>query len=208
MDIKSFFKEAKTLYSVKDITDAHTKMIFILESPHKEEIKAGVPLAGLSGRSMAKELFGREDILPMGKLLKQYISEDKETIYGIVNVCPFPLQLSAFPDAAFVESFKDEIKMAEAVRVSSAKVFKDKDKETFDHLLLEDFGDRLLAAAKEDTMIVPCGKFAEKYVNKIPSLDKLNIIYGVPHPSYNSWSRERYKDVIHKIREEGNKRTS
>ncbi|KZE66007.1 hypothetical protein AWM68_06405 [Fictibacillus phosphorivorans] len=208
MNIHSFFTDAKSLYSVQDITTKETEIIFILESPHKEEIKSGVPLAGLSGRSMAKELFLEEEILPMGKFLKQSILDKRKTIYGIVNVCPFPLQQSAFPDPQFVEKYKDEIQVAEAVRISSAKRFKDESKAAFDNLLVENFEKRLSSLLKNDTIIVPCGRFAEKYVNKLTIKDQLTIIYGVPHPSYNSWSRERYYNVINKLREEGKKRTS
>ncbi len=208
MNITSFFNEAKSLYSVGDITTKETEILFILESPHKEEIKAGVPLAGLSGRSMAKELFAEEEILPMGKLLKQFILDKKETVYGIVNVCPFPLQQTAYPESEFVDAFKDEIQIAEAVRISSAKLFKDESKAAFDKLLVENFEKRLSLLIKENTIIVPCGRFAEKYVNKLSIKDHLTIIHGVPHPSYNSWSRERYKEVVLKLREEGKRRTS
>ncbi|MFG6495231.1 hypothetical protein P8610_07730 [Fictibacillus sp. UD] len=208
MKIHSFFTDAKSLYSVQDITTKETEIIFILESPHKEEIKAGVPLAGLSGRSMAKELFLEEEILPMGIFLKQAILNKKKTIYGIVNVCPFPLQQTAFPDSVFVDKYKDEIQIAEAIRISSAKLYKDENKAAFDKLLVENFEYRLSSLIKENTIIVPCGRFAEKYVNKLSIKEDLTILCGVPHPSYNSWSRERYRGVIHELREEGKKRTS
>jgi hypothetical protein len=208
VDIHSFFEEASSLYSVQDLISEHTNMIFILESPHKEEIKSGVPLAGLSGRSMAKELFEVEETLPMGKLLKQYINENKKTVFGIVNVCPFPLQGTAFPDQTFVNRYSGEIKVAEAVRTSSMKVFKDESRAEFDQLLLHHFESRLTTLLTENTLIVPCGRFAEKYVNKLTNKESLTIIEGVPHPSYHSWSRDRYQEVINKVREEGKKRTS
>jgi hypothetical protein len=205
--IKEFFEKAKASYSVPDI--AHDpKMIFILESPHKEELKAEVPLAGLSGRSMAKELFLQEDILPMGKYLKQLAEDKRQCFYGIVNVCPFPLQESAYPDKEFVQRFKEELQIAEAIRKSTANQFRDENKGLFNQLLTHDFQDRLLRTMAEDSIIVPCGKFAEKYVNLLAIKDELNIIKGVPHPSYNSWSRERYRDVIQTVRDQEKKRTS
>lgn len=205
--IKEFFEDAKISYSVNDLV-RDSKVIFILESPHKEELKAGVPLAGLSGRSMAKELFLQEDILPMGKYLKQLTENKKQTIYGIVNVCPFPLQQSAYPVKEFVQLYNEELEIAEAIRKSTATTFKDENKALFHKLLINDFENRLLRALKEDTIVVPCGKFAEKYVNQLAIKDKLNIIKGVPHPSYNSWSRERYRNVIDIVRDQGKKRTS
>ncbi|RZT22808.1 uracil-DNA glycosylase family protein [Fictibacillus sp. BK138] len=207
LSIKEFFEKAKASYSVPDIVQ-DPKMIFILESPHKEELKAGVPLAGLSGRSMAKELFLQEDILPMGKHLKQLAKDKRQIFYGIVNVCPFPLQESAYPDRGFVQRFKGELQIAEAIRKSSASQFRDEDKKLFNKLLIQDFRDRLIKTIEDDSIIVPCGKFAERYVNQLAMKDKLNIIKGVPHPSYNSWSRERYKDVIQTVRDQERIRTS
>jgi hypothetical protein len=205
--IKEFFEKANASYSVPDIT-RNSKMIFILESPHKEELKAGVPLAGLSGRSMARELFMQKDILPMGKYLKQLTEEKRQCFYGIVNVCPFPLQESAYPEKEFIQSFKEELQIAEAIRKSTANQFRDENKALFNKLLLHDFQDRLNRTLGDGSIIVPCGKFAEKYVNQLAMRDKLNIIKGVPHPSYNSWSRERYRDVIQTVREQEKKRTS
>jgi hypothetical protein len=207
LSIKEFFEKAKASYSVPDIVQ-DPKMIFILESPHKEELKAGVPLAGLSGRSMAKELFLQEDILPMGKHLKQLAKDKRQIFYGIVNVCPFPLQESAYPDRGFVQRFKGELQIAEAIRKSSASQFRDEDKNLFNKLLIQDFRDRLIKTIEDDSIIVPCGKFAERYVNQLAMKDKLNIIKGVPHPSYNSWSRERYKVVIQTVRDQERIRTS
>ncbi|MBY6035931.1 hypothetical protein KUV80_04680 [Fictibacillus nanhaiensis] len=206
--ITLFFEKAKENYAVEDITTEDTKMLFILESPHKEELKAGVPLAGLSGRSMAKELFMEQSIDPFGKHLKQLIEKNKPTIYGILNVCSFPLQSSAYPDQDFVKEFQKELKIAEALRISSAKRFSEQEKAMLHSMITDNFQSRLLAAIKEDTIIVPCGKFAEKYVTALSDQISLTIIGGVPHPSYNSWARERYKELIHKIREEGKKRTS
>jgi hypothetical protein len=207
LKIREFFEKAKMRFKVDDII-CHSKIIFILESPHKEELKAGVPLAGLSGRSMAKELFLKEDILPMGKHLKQLAEDKKRTIYGIVNVCSFPLQKTAYPDDEFVRIYQNELEIAEAVRRSTATAYKDDHKAVLHELLINDFQNRLLKTIEEDTIIVPCGKFAEKYVNQLAIKDKLNIIKGVPHPSYNSWSRERYKEVIQNVRDQGKKRTS
>jgi hypothetical protein len=205
--IKEFFEKAKASYSVPDIA-LDSKLIFILESPHKEELKAGVPLAGLSGRSMAKALFLQEDILPMGKYLKQLMQDEKQTFYGIVNVCPFPLQQSAYPETEFIQKYKNELEIAETIRKSTANQFRDENKALFNELLIHDFQDRLIRTMEDDSIIVPCGKFAEKYVNQLAIRDKLNIIKGVPHPSYNSWSRERYRDVIQIVRDQGIKRTS
>lgn len=206
--IKKFFEEARANFNVDDIFTDQSKILFILESPHKEELKHGVPLAGLSGRSMAKELFLEQTIEPMGKYLSQLIKDKGQSVYGIVNVAPFPLQRSAYPDSDFVHEFLKELQIAEAIRISTAKTFQDPEKALLHSLLINDFQNRLIKAVKNDTIIVPCGRFAGKYVDNLSIKDELNILEGVPHPSYNSWARPRYKDVIDIVREEGTKRTS
>jgi hypothetical protein len=208
MRIKEFFEQARSCYNVNDIVTDQSKIIFILESPHKEELKAGVPLAGLSGRSMAKELFLEREIEPMGVLLNKLAKENKDSVYGIINVCPFPLQKSAYPDESFVQEFNAEIEVGEAIRKSTALLFKDEDKNELHQMIVTFFERRISAIATESTIIIPCGRFAEKYVNILSNKDHLNIINGVPHPSYNSWSRERYKDIIQEVRDTGKQKTS
>jgi hypothetical protein len=207
-DIKKFFEEAKRRYTVNDLQNPSSRILFILESPHKEEIKFDVPLAGLSGKSMAKELFKRTDILPMGKYLKELEKEKVSSVYGIVNVSPFPLQKSAYPDAGFAAKYAEELQIAEAVRVSGAKYFKDPDKELFHSLLVQDLEHRLNDYLTKETVLVPCGKFAEKYIKETRLEHDSKVIWGVPHPSYNSWARTRYQEVIQQVRDEGVKKTS
>jgi uracil-DNA glycosylase len=203
MNIEKFFQEAKANFQVHDIRTKDSRILFILESPHKEELKYGIPLAGLSGKSMAKVLFKANQIEAMGKYLKKV----KNSIYGIVNVCPFPLQASAYPEE-FAQQFSAELNMAESVRTSMAKIFRDQLKADFQAMLIHDFKERLLNGITEDTVIVPCGRFAQKYVDKLQLNEKYEIISGVPHPSYNSWAKERYKEVIDRVRQEGKIKTS
>jgi hypothetical protein len=203
MNIEQFFDEAKHKFHVDDICTEYSKIIFILESPHKEELKHGVPLAGLSGRSMAKELFQVSNIEPMGK----YLSSQFQSVYAIVNVSPFPLQKSAYPKD-FVQRFVQELEIAESIRTSTAKSFREENKALFHSLLVKDFKARLMEHIGGDSIIVPCGKFAERFVNELVIKNENLVIDGVPHPSYNSWARPRYKEVIDRVRKEGKQKTS
>ena len=54
----------KAKYFVEDInfdTKKENGIVFILESPHVEEIKAGKPLMGESGKSISKILLNKTD---------------------------------------------------------------------------------------------------------------------------------------------------
>lgn len=64
------------------------RTLFILESPHKEEIEFEYPAAGQTGKNMSRVILNNDKIA-FGKLLF-----DKDALvseYGIFNSCQFPL---------------------------------------------------------------------------------------------------------------------
>lgn len=64
------------------------KTLFILESPHTEEIELLYPAAGKAGKNMSRNILGNSEI-PFGKLLKERDWRIKN--YGVFNTCHFPL---------------------------------------------------------------------------------------------------------------------
>lgn len=66
------------------------RTLFVLESPHEDEIKAGYPAAGQTGRNMSRVILCNDQI-PFGKLL--FDKHDSVSEYGIFNSCHFPLGL-------------------------------------------------------------------------------------------------------------------
>lgn len=75
-------------YRVPDLLRANTKWIFVLESPHHDEIRLGYPAAGESGKIMSEALFGVA--IPFGRLL-----QENDTIvagYSVINASCIPLQ--------------------------------------------------------------------------------------------------------------------
>ena len=65
-------------YEVPEVISSKTKLIFILESPHIAEVKNGVPVAGPSGATMSKKLFGPDYAKPLGLLLKKHREAELE----------------------------------------------------------------------------------------------------------------------------------
>lgn len=90
------------------------KIVFLVESPHRDEIKYGHPLAGHSGRNVTKDLIFSIDArlrkglseadkqLPIGEL----ITENKVRWLAVMNVSLLPLQKSAYKDHAEEHSEK------------------------------------------------------------------------------------------------------
>ena len=86
-------------YFVPDIENCtekkDVKYIILVESPHTDEVNPETkteeryPLAGKSGKSVAKFLFGEKTAI--GELMKN--KDEKIPPMAIVNVCNVPLQL-------------------------------------------------------------------------------------------------------------------
>lgn len=64
------------------------KTLFVLESPHKDEICLGYPAAGQSGLNMSRAILS-EDKIPFGQLLQE--KDERVSEFGIFNSCQFPL---------------------------------------------------------------------------------------------------------------------
>ncbi|MBW3698535.1 hypothetical protein EK599_22935 [Vibrio sp. T187] len=79
-------------FQIEDLSHQNSDAIFILESPHTQEIKAGYPAAGETGLNMSKVLFNKEQ--PLGELVK------KRAILpirlSILNCSRIPLQSSCY----------------------------------------------------------------------------------------------------------------
>jgi len=61
-------------YSVNPIIPERATFIFILESPHIQELKHSAPVAGSSGKTMASVLLDRAVEKPLGILVKENVA--------------------------------------------------------------------------------------------------------------------------------------
>lgn len=201
--IEEKFKEAAHKYSISDVLTNEMKILFILESPHKEELKHNAPLAGSSGRSVSKVLFkGKgEETIPFGLLLKDHSQGMPFRKLGIMNVCPFPLQRTAIPDNEWNQEHLHFIETAEKVRISNDKdSYRHEEWNVFQAAMQHHFTERLQALTDQPLIIVPCGRFAQKHFRLTGARSPhWKVIEEVPHPSYNSWNKDRYKDQIQEV---------
>ncbi|RBW67701.1 hypothetical protein [Bacillus taeanensis] len=194
-------------FSVNSLLTQQSDFIFILESPHVQELKHGVPVAGTSGGTMSKNLFGEQFNKPLGLLLKKNLEETKNrptlNRIGLVNVSNIPMQKAAYHDKNIQKEYAPFFEMLEAIRTSNQKdTYKDEELNLLQHVLIERFNDHLKPIINRKCTIIPCGKFAQKFF-RLANVkgENWNIIDDVPHPSYNSWSRERYAAVIQKVKD-------
>ena len=175
-------------YFVDDLVYDDVRVVFVLESPHTQEIKNGYPVAGKSGNDMSKVLFGLDEAF--GKL----IFEQKIKKIAIINVCNYPLQKSAYknPDMSELEQFE---------KIRQNPKLRKYDNNGINAVLkpmMEDFSKRL--SNYKDKKIVLCGNFAGAAFDSILNEAEFKEILRVPHPSFNNWKKEKYQDVIEKLK--------
>ena len=176
-------------YFVDDLVDEDSEIIFVLESPHTDEIKNGYPVAGKSGKDMSKVLFGLSE--PFGKLLY----EKKITNIGILNVSNYPLQKSAYKnqnlqDLEFFELIRQNPKLR--------KYDKNSINQTTKKIML-DFKNRLSTC--RDKKIVLCGNFAQNAFDYWLDDKEFQEVLRVPHPSFNNWTKIIYKQKIENLKD-------
>ena len=174
-------------YFVDDLIYDDTEVLFVLESPHNEEVKRGYPVAGKSGKDMTKVLFN--DSEPLGKLIYEHSVKN----LGIINVCNYPLQMSAYKDGTldgdmeFFEKIRQNPKLRKKQAPINAVVSK----------VMDSFKSRL--APHKDKKIILCGVFAQSAFDSLFNELSFKEVLRVPHPSFNQWLRASNKEIIEKL---------
>jgi len=192
-------------YTVNPIIPECASLIFILESPHIQELKHSAPVAGSSGKTMASVLLGRTVDKPLGILVKQNAEDgfpDKLLNHiGIMNISAIPLQKKAY-DVRDVERYGHFFHLLEKLRTANDRAeYVSEELNELQRVILERFNEQLKTLIGRKCTLVPCGRFAQKFFRLAPAKDKdWSIIYDVPHPSYNSWNQARYQSKIAELK--------
>lgn len=187
-------------YYVNDLIYDDTKVLFVLESPHVYEVRNGYPVAGKSGKDMSKVLIEDENLKKLS--FGQLIYEQKIKNFGIINISNIPLQELAYSqeDKSFSSLplqliFKDFalFRQNPSLRKKEARVNK------LIKIFQDDFKTRV--SSHKDKKIVLCGGFVHKIFNDLFSHDEFKATLEVPHPSFNNWQKEKYRETIEELKE-------
>lgn len=195
-------------YGVPDFIQPDSTFIFILESPHLQELKYGVPVAGPSGATMSKHLFGEKYAkFPLGLLVKKNADEAKNrprlNRIGLMNVSNIPLQSAAYGHPEVRKTYAPWFDALARIRSSNHQdEYKDALLNAIQAVMVESLREKLFKLADKDLAIIPCGRFAQKFF-RLANVTKPNwhVIRDVPHPSYNSWDRAQYTSVIGQVKQ-------
>lgn len=183
-----YYKDKRYIVSDISFKDNISKYIFVLESPHNDEVKNGYPVAGKSGIDMGK-FMGIGVNESFGKYAKD--NPDKDIV--IINISKVPLQEINNLDDKYKTLLNGVCKLIRSGYKTLGK-HRDKDVNIIEEKLLEDFRVRFNNInMNNETKIIVCGRFSESYFDNIKN--KLNIgeseILYVPHPSRHQWDKPK-----------------
>jgi len=192
-EILTEWESLEKICGVPDIMSDRTTVLFILESPHIEEVRAKIPAVGRSGREMTKVLFNGRIHEPMG----EYLSVHNGHV-GLCNVSSLPLQEKAYHRLCKHEHAGLTNALA-AVRNNWNK------RGNFTPILqqVEDvmfakFMQKIVHCSSAQVLI-PCGKFAQYYTRKASNVFKgKEVVWDIPHPSHSWWDIKR-EHVLGKV---------
>lgn len=194
-ELQEAYATLKQTCRVENLILPTTRYVFVLESPHVEELKHGVPVAGRSVQSMTRIIFGGELQLPLGRLLLAYqrgeVDHPLLAALGLMNACQIPMQPAAYTDDA-QERFGDFLLLLEAVRSRPAsKTYRDERLNVVRELILSDLRRQLQTLTPRELTIIPCGRVASTFLSLAGVASSTwDIHAGVPHPARNQWHRD------------------
>ena len=194
MDLKAYLAQGKkAAYYVDDIEfDAKNEsgVVFILESPHIQEVAEGKPLMGASGEDVSQYLLNQNK--PFGKLV-----ESLNHKIAIINVSNVPLQV--------IDKNKTDVE-----KIADFQKFRTKKPNTTDSFYKR-FEKKIKKYIKKENVFVICGDFAHNYFFEVVYNNKSQMksvyegeikVLRVPHPSGHSWQKiEKYKDDLTILKE-------
>jgi len=208
-DVEKTFNELMKTHQVDGFVADHTQHVFVLESPHIEEIKHGMPVSGSSGKSMSSVLFNNRMLLPLGRLVKKNQTENMGDVLldkiGLMNVCNIPMQKSAYEDPEVVSlrgkvdtvKYEDFFRFLERVRTNQTALYATPECNKLQEIILADFKKRMEPFVGRKLTFIPCGKFANKFFRMLDlDMSSWTVVYDVPHPSYNNWEKPIYAERI------------
>lgn len=206
--MRAVFNELARDFLVPDLMTAESRVLFLLESPHVQEVKHGAPVSGSSGATMSKHLYGEPYAkYPLGLLLKQnrdrQLNRPSLSKVGLLNVCNIPLQGAAYGNRAVRERYGAFFRVLEGVRTENNRWdYPDPEWNAAQEIIADSLRRKLHKLVEREAVIIPCGRFAQKFFRLAGvQSQQWHVIDNVPHPSYDSWSRPQYAQVIQRVRQ-------
>lgn len=217
-------------YVVNDLVDCDLpKTILLLESPHVNEVCAGHPLAGDTGKNVTEALKRNPSIETMlGQIeCTNQDSNANEAIgcilrrcpgtlrLGLMNACRLPLELNAYTDPQARnkwyrwQELRNEFLCLILRTVKSLPILLSDEVENHAfgvyRVLLDDLKSRL-ERLPADALVVPCGDVAKAFMEEAIGLAEYQgaaEIWDqkkVPHPARGQWKDQENAENIEVVK--------
>lgn len=174
-------------------------LVFVLESPHSEELRTGTPVSGSAGRSAYRYLVPNAPTeIALGPFIREQIDRG-DTRMAMLNVSNVPLQRPAGCGVQALE-IHSRLDWSTISSLRNLGQFSSNSPEKLwrshaSSALLSNFREKILTLGLNATsVIVPCGKFAQQYLLSIFGVEDFAIL-TVPHPARGQWKRARGDDL-------------
>ncbi|WP_144793348.1 hypothetical protein [Microbacterium paludicola] len=167
------------------------RLLFVLESPHVEELDAAAPVVGEAGKSALRFLQGARWA---GQSLGEFIVHKHaagDARLAVMNVSTVPLQRHAFERTGVLPGLTPQEWhwLGFTFRRSRAKTVDatpDPRANIVGRLLLDGLQKRTESLRLDSgCTVVACGRFAQRYARQLCGLPGAQL--EVPHPANNQW---------------------
>lgn len=180
-------------WHVPDLVPARrgmVELVFVFESPHVEELSAGLPVVGAAGKSDLRFLVPNQPTdLSLGRFVQQGHSAGEDRV-AVLNVSNVPMQAGAFVNVKAPELEEGEWALMEHVRRSSARSMSSMRGvgiHAISEVLVDGLRTRLSGVVPgAEGRVVAAGNLAQRVLDAaFPDLTPAPL--RVPHPSFNRW---------------------
>lgn len=169
---------------------ARVGLLLVFESPHVDELAAGLPVVGRAGRSGLEYLLGART----GESLGGYVAarhDAQDDRIAVMNVSNVPLQRSAFvvgPEPALTAVDWEVLRHVRTSRANTVRGTQSADANRVGDALLVGLQTRFDALSfGAGSRVVAAGACAQRFVRGLTGLPSAAI--EVFHPSYGHWLR-------------------
>lgn len=183
-------------YRVPDLVPPRgvkAELLMLLESPHLDELRNGIPLSGSAGRAASRFLFPAcRTSTALGEFIKGRHARNDFRV-AIVNVSPVPLQEKAFERSVSSPNLSgNDWAILSAIQQSNKRAVTDLPgsiEQDTNRLLLPGLRSRLaeIELTNSATLFL-AGTFAERTWKDLGASSH-SAHRSIPHPSWNGWEK-------------------
>ncbi|MBB1489490.1 hypothetical protein [Oceanospirillum sediminis] len=174
------------------------KVVLVLESPYKDELIHGHPLAGKSGMDVSSylnEKIGLGFASPLGCEIKS----GNAPLFGVMNASLMPLDKRCYSCSDRRIEMIDNYDFIRRNPKTLPVRRRNRDVALIERELISSFKKRFDSIRRRDLNItyVPCGELADKFLGLINDVQKIDML---PHPSFNQWKGKDFVRLNELIR--------